>query len=56
MAHDAHGPSICVDHPYEFIVQLEDRRHPYGDVAGDIAVDLGLARAGLLPQWFSHWG
>ena len=35
MAHDALGPSICVDHPYEITVQLEDRRNPCGDEAGD---------------------
>ena len=38
------------------IVQLKDRRHPYGDEAGDIAVVLGLTLAGLLPQWFPHRG
>ena len=35
MANDALGPSICVDHPYEITVQLEDRRNPCGDEAGD---------------------
>ena len=44
------------EHPYEIIIQLEDRSHTFGDEAGDIAVVLDLAVARLLPQWFPHWG
>ena len=35
MAHDVLWPCTCVDHPYEITVQLEDRRNPWGDEAGD---------------------
>ena len=54
-AHDAQGPSIRVI-ALTNIVQLEDRRHPCGDEAGDIAAVLDLAVAGLFLSGFSAGG
>ena len=53
MAHHAHGPSNLVDHPYEIIVQLEDRRHPYGIKSATLLSYLAWPVHGFFPSGFA---
>ena len=56
MAHDALGPIICVDHPYENTIQLEDRRNPDGSEAGNAGSRTWPCSCGASPSLVSPLG
>ena len=71
MAHDVLWLSMCIDHPDEIAVHMEDGRHPDGHEARDagsrnwassrrtsspVVSSLGLARFGGQPISLCHVG